>query len=87
MADFITWYKDEPTWRRFKEICIDKEQFGDSYANWEETVQNKIDEAKALGINLIKFNSDAEEFLDWCNANTRIPDVKARCEFTVLFAS
>ncbi|MBL1264382.1 hypothetical protein [Candidatus Methylomicrobium oryzae] len=69
MVNYVTWYKDEPTYLRFKEICEDKSHFGESYDSWVRIVQKKIDEAEALGQVLTKVAIDPEQFLNWCKIN------------------
>ena len=70
MAHQVTWFKDEATWQRYKDICEDKEQFGPSYAEWVTEVERKIAEVAAQhGINLEKIETDPEKFLSWCKAN------------------
>jgi len=66
LADHVTWYKDEATWRRFKDLCEDKDQFGTSYQDWVTNAQRKLDELARQGINLIKIESDPEQFSAWC---------------------
>jgi hypothetical protein len=66
VTDQLTWYKDEETWRRYKEICEDKDHFGPSYLEWMQAVQSKIDGLAKNGIFLKKVETDPERFLAWC---------------------
>lgn len=86
MADNCTWYKDEATYLRFKEICEDKETFPDTYAEWVALAQKGIDEAKKHGIFIAKVHVDPERFLAWCKVNGRVPGRQARGEYLMLLS-
>ena len=69
MANQVTWYKDETTWLRFKELCEDKDHFGPSFNEWVTAVQKKIDELATQGVILVKVETDPEKYATWCKTN------------------
>ena len=78
MSDQLTWYKDEATWRRYKELCEDKPHFGLSYPEWVTAVQRKIDDLASKGIILIKVATDPEKFAAWCKQHGHPLNAKYR---------
>jgi hypothetical protein len=85
MANSCTWYKDEATYLRFKEICTDKESFYRTYSEWVQFAQKQIDEAEKCGIIIAKIHVDPEMFLAWCKVNGRVPGKQARGEYLMIF--
>lgn len=84
MAHHMTWYKDEESWRRFREICVDKEQFGTTYTAWKRAVEAKLADAGKHGIQFVKCETDPELFAIWCKTNGHVPNAKARSLFLAI---
>lgn len=82
MADFVVWYKDESSYLKFKEICVDKNYFNSTYQSWVIGTQKKIDEIeKQSPIRFIKVHIEPDAFLAWCKANSEIPNQSSRAKF------
>lgn len=80
----VFWYKDEPTFLRFREIIEDKAQIACPYSTWVSLAQKKIDAAAKQGVVLIKIKADPDEFLQWCKVNSYAPNQRARQTFAVM---
>ena len=78
MNNHVTWYKDELTYLRFKELCEDKAHFGNSYQEWVAGVQSKIDKLATQGIILTKVNINPEDFAEWCRINHHAMNATSR---------
>jgi hypothetical protein len=79
---YSIWYKDEVTYNRFREICDDKVQFAQPYADWVKHADDFIREVEArVGQKLVKVNAEPEEFLAWCRVNSKRPDSPSRSAF------
>ena len=82
MADYVVWYKDESSYLKFKEICVDKNYFSAPYHSWISGTQKKIDEIEQSStIRFIKVHIEPDAFLAWCKANSEIPNQSSRAKF------
>jgi hypothetical protein len=77
----LMWFADEPTYRRFREVCVDRENFPPSYDKWRASVTRKLAGLERDGAAVRKIEVDPETFLLWCKTNSRRPDARARATF------
>lgn len=83
----VTWYKDEATYFRFPELCVDKEQFFDSYAEWLVSAQKKVKDRQQEGLLVQKIDTDPDQFALWCRSSSRKRDGTARAAYAALQAA
>lgn len=77
----MIWYKNEAAFIRFRELCEDKENFGDSYVFWLKQAEEKRDALSKAGTVLIKVYADPAEFAAWCKVNACPMNQRARYVF------
>ncbi|HEY1662333.1 MAG TPA: hypothetical protein VGI03_07935 [Verrucomicrobiae bacterium] len=79
----LFWYRDEATYLRFREIIDDKDQLVSPYSVWVAKAEKFIEEKAEQGTFLVKIKADPDEFVSWCNINSRKPDGRARMLFAI----
>ena len=80
----VFWYRDEVTYLRFREIIDDPQQISMTYAEWVVLSDKVIQEQAKKAVFLIKIKADPDEFIEWCNINSRRPDSHARMAYAAL---
>ena len=60
------WYRPEQ-WQRVRDISTDQEQFEESYAEWLQQANEKIEVLQRTGTRVEKVNIDSEQLILWCN--------------------
>ncbi|MDD2690326.1 MAG: hypothetical protein PHX69_00910 [Simplicispira sp.] len=78
MSNQVTWFKDEATWKKYKDICEDKNHFGPSYNEWVAAVNRKIAELATQGVLLQKVETNPEDYLNWCKSAGHSMNAKSR---------
>lgn len=81
MKHGVCWYHTESVWRKFKEICVDKEEFGPSHAEWTKAAEKKVAQLAEKGIHLTKIYADPNEFAEWVKINSATPNQQARIRY------
>jgi len=79
----VFWYRDEPTYLRFRDIIEDNHQIAMPYQEWVIKSQQFIDDKAKQGVFIIKINAEPDEFVRWCEINCAKPDYRARMAFAM----
>ncbi|OPY02290.1 MAG: hypothetical protein A4E61_01372 [Syntrophorhabdus sp. PtaB.Bin184] len=77
----IVCFKDEPAYRRAREIFADSENMPATFEEWKTLVRRELEEIRRTGNIAIRADFDPETFLDWCRSRGFIPNSQARTAF------
>lgn len=76
----LAWYTEQ-NWQRVKEAALDKEDFDDTFLDWESGALAAWADFSQRGLNIVRWNVDADSLLAWCEKMNRPPSRKSIVEF------
>jgi hypothetical protein len=62
----VVWYRPEQ-WQRVRDIAADSDDFEDSFAEWLQLAEKKVQQLRASGLRVEKVDLDSEKLIFWCN--------------------
>ncbi len=77
----LAWYRRDQ-WSRLKEAAVDSDALEPTYEEWLDHAQNTLLRLIRQGLHVRRVDIDVEEVIEWCKANRRPFDGRARAEFT-----
>ena len=77
----VAWYRPEE-WSRLLEIAADRDELEDTYEEWLENAEARLQEMAEAGIYATRVDIDVRELQDWCIAHKRPIDGSGRAVFT-----
>ena len=80
----IAWYESAEAFNNMKSVVSDKEIWEDTYDEWLDIATPKLSEFKKVGINPIRVNLIAANFIEWCKTENRKPDAAGRAAYISL---
>lgn len=79
----VIWVREED-YPRFREIC--GPSVHDTYAEWKDAVERKLEKLSAQGVHLERVVIDVEEFHKWAIANFGEVNSEARAAYAAYLA-
>jgi len=77
----VAWYRPEE-WSRLLEIAADRDGLEDTYEEWLQNAEARLQEMAEAGIYATRVEIDVRELQDWCIAHERPIDGSGRAVFT-----
>ena len=76
----VAWYKPEQ-WELFKKLSQDGDELENTFLEWIEFAQKKVQELRKKGIKVEKVKVDVKELLAWCNERSLPINGESRAAF------
>jgi NhaA family Na+:H+ antiporter len=76
----VVWYRPEQ-WARMREVVADPERLEATYEQWLKVASKAFKDLSNLGLQVLKVEVDADEFVLWCKLNGLPLDGAARSQF------
>jgi hypothetical protein len=80
MAIAFAWYRPEQ-WHRIRDISSDAEDMDDSYLEWLQLAEEKLNELQSSGLRVEKIEIDSEQLIRWCNEQGLDINGKSRSKY------
>ena len=62
----FAWYRPDQ-WQRVRDISSDADDLADSYVEWLQLADEKLNEMRSSGMRVEKIDIDTEQLIRWCN--------------------
>jgi hypothetical protein len=62
----FAWYRPDQ-WQRVREISADEDELHDSYLEWLQSAEGRLQELRASGLRVEKVDVHSEALILWCN--------------------
>ena len=62
----FAWYRPDQ-WRRVREISADEDDLHDSYLEWLQSAEERLQELRSSGLRVEKVDVHSEALILWCN--------------------
>ena len=62
----FAWYRPDQ-WQRVREISADEDDLHDSYLEWLQSAEERLQELRASGLRVEKVDVHSEALILWCN--------------------
>ena len=66
MAIGFAWYRPAQ-WQRVRDISSDAEDLHDTYLEWLQLAEEKLNQFRSSGLHVEKVDIDSEQLIRWCN--------------------
>jgi len=76
----IAWYRADQ-WARLHEVSVDRAELEPSYASWEAGANRRLQELRARGLEVQRFDVDVEALVRWCELEGCEVDGRARSRY------
>ena len=76
----FAWYRPEQ-WQRVRDISADADALADSYLEWLQLAEEKIQELRSNGLRVEKVDVHSEELILWCNERGLEINAEARSRY------
>jgi hypothetical protein len=82
----IAWY-DATQWAKLKEVAVDPDQLDETHEAWQRTAERTLQQLSAEGLVIRRIPINVDALVQWCRANQKVIDGKARAEYTSLIVN
>ncbi|NIM12145.1 MAG: hypothetical protein GTO45_08540 [Candidatus Aminicenantes bacterium] len=76
----VAWYKPEQ-WELLKKVSQDRDELENTYMEWLEFAQEKLEELENMGMALEKVEVDVEDLVKWCKKRNLMVNGESRAAF------
>lgn len=76
----FAWYRPDQ-WQRVREISADEDDLHDSYIEWLQSAEERLQELRSSGFRVEKVDVHSEALILWCNERGLEINGKARSRY------
>ncbi len=81
----LAWYRQDQ-WQLILDYSTDSDKLANTYQEWLEHAEERVNEMGKDGINIVKVDINIEEMKKWCKRHNKQIDGKTRGEYAVFLA-
>lgn len=76
----LAWYRPDQ-WARLHEVSVDRADLETGYTSWKDGAKRRLQELRAIGLEVRRFDVDVEELVRWCEVEGCDVDGRARSRY------
>ena len=76
----LAWYSSQQ-WEQLRSLSADPDQLEETWEDWRDLAESKIEELRRLGLEVEKVAVDVDRLAKWCEEEGRLVDGASRSAY------